>query len=133
MMAPRRTTTRRPLIELIVGALSSLAVLALLGYLLNQAMFHDDHPAELAVVVERIAPRARETVVHFALENSGDRAAAAVHVYAMPTEGEDNAMIREIVIDYVAGHAVRRGAFIFPRTDLSAGDLRLGIGGYAEP
>ncbi len=119
----------RPMIEWAVGAVSAALVICLVGYLVQQAVSGDGRPADLRVSIEHVLQHGGTTTVAVAVSNGGDEAAAAVRVIAA---GPDEAVAREIEFDYIAAHAVRRGAFVFPGA-VGENDLRVEIGGYVEP
>ncbi|WP_294923409.1 hypothetical protein [uncultured Paracoccus sp.] len=114
----------RPAVEWVFGILSGCGVVLLLAYLGWQALFSSSHPPELTVSLVDIGPR----VATIEVANGGDRAALAVTVLAGAGDGPP----RVVEFDHVAPHSTRRGAFGVP-PGLQAGDLRLEIGGFAEP
>ena len=118
----------RPALEWVVGAVSAVLVSCLVLYLGYQAAFGDDRPAELLVSVEQVRHGDGTTTVKVAVSNRGDEAAAAVAVLATGADASP----RRIELDYVASHATRRAAFVFPGT-VAVEDVTVEIGGYAEP
>lgn len=130
--APEREA-RRPAVEWIVGALSCVAVAALVVFLLDRAMFHDARPPDLSVAIEAIERGADGAMVSIAVRNDGDEAAAGVRVRAGRVAGGDGEADGEIELDYVAGHAVRRGTFVFADAAIAEDGLRIRIVGFIEP
>ncbi|MFV3131572.1 hypothetical protein [Niveispirillum sp. KHB5.9] len=120
----------RPVIEWVFGLASGVAVLCLVAFLGYQALFAVNGPAELAVAIERIERLDNGTLVTVAIVNRGDEAATGVTVNATlaPRDIPD----KQITLDYVAAHAVRRGMFHFPQP-VQAGSIDIQIGGYTEP
>ena len=129
----RQSGTARPAVEWITGALSCLMVVTLIAFLLFQALFRDARPPDLSVVVEGVERTENSTMVWIAVANGGDDTAAAVTVQATRKGASDPGAQREIEFDYVAGHAVRRGAFVFPDAEIRPDDLDVEIGGFVEP
>lgn len=129
----RPSDTARPAVEWIVGALSCVMVVTLIAFLLYQALFHDGRPPDLSIVIEAVEQTGSGTVVRVAVANAGDEAAAGVRVYAARTDAPDHQMRNEIEFDYVAGHAVRRGAFVFRDATIRPDSLDVEIGGFVEP
>lgn len=125
------TPPKRPVIEWVVGGVSGTLVGLLILFLGYQAVFGDNRPPDLVVALERIEPLETGTLVAVTVANRGDQAAAEVMVQALRTDSP-GAVQRAIQFDYVAGHAVRRGAFLFPG-HLSRDDIHIEIGGYSEP
>lgn len=118
----------RPLAEWIVGGIACVAIVGLIGFLVFQALTGDARPPRLSVTVEAVERGESGAVVRVAVVNHGDRAAAGVTVHAA-----DGGAERSIEFDYVAGHAVRHGAFVFPEGNVVTERLSVGIGGYVEP
>jgi len=127
-----RSDEGRPAIEWVVGAVSAILVACLILYLGYQALFGETRPPDLLPTVERIDQFNNGTVVMLAVANRGDEAAAAVTVFASASDASGRALRKQIEFDYIAAHAVRRGAFVFPGP-ISSDALDLEIGGYTEP
>lgn len=124
----RTSGNDRPLVEWIVGGIACAAIAGLIGFLVFQALTGDARPPRLSVTIEAIERSENGAVVRVAVRNHGDRAAAGVTVHAADGSAE-----RSIEFDYIAGHAVRRGAFVFPDADIAPDRLAVGIGGFVEP
>lgn len=129
----RQPAAARPVIEWIAGAISALVIVALVAFLVHRALFRDAVPPQLSATIEKIERIEGGTLVTVAVANGGDEAAAGVRVHASRRDAGRDAMLRQIEFDYVAGHAVRRGAFLFPDAQLAPGDLEIRIGGFIEP
>ena len=126
-----RSDATKPLAEWIVGALSAVLVAAVIAFLLYQALLQEARPPDLAVAIESIDRAGSGATVRIAVTNSGDEAAAGVMVRALQRDGQDT-LQRDVTFDYVAGHSVRRGAFVLPG-DAAPDDLTVEITGYVEP
>lgn len=122
----------RPAIEWVVGAVSAILVGCLILYLGYQALFGQTRPPDLVTTVERIDKLNNGTVIMVAVANRGDEAAAAVTVFASASDASGRALRKQIEFDYIAAHAVRRGAFVFPGP-ISSDAVDVDIGGYTEP
>lgn len=132
-MSAEVTSSRssRPLTEWLVGSISGALVGILLLFLAYQAVFSDSRPPDLAIAVERIEPIETGSLIAVTIANRGDRAAAEVTVRAISTAG-GNEVQKTLRFDYVAGQAVRRGAFIFSG-QVPRENIRFAIDGYSEP
>lgn len=120
---------RRPLVEWMVGIAAALVVAALIGYLLHRAIFEEAIPARLAVTLEGVEATDQGQLLHIALTNLGDTAAAAVVVSATPA---DPGMRRQITFDQIAPRSTRRGVLVFA-APIDPGEASLAIDGYVEP
>lgn len=123
----------KPMIEWIVGGISAAIVAVLLGFLVYEALFADSLPPSLTATIEALEPTDEGTVVRVAVTNGGDKAAAAVQVQCIVVGREGAEANREIELDYVAGHGVRRGAFIFAERLDPQLPIEVEIVGYTEP
>lgn len=123
----------RSAVEWVVGAVSGLAVVALIVFLFHQAAFHVSQPPVLSVAIEGIEQGAGGTVVRIAVINGGDDAAAGVRVRATHAADAHGLAPRRIEFDYVAGHGIRRGSFVFSGTAVAANDVEIEIEGFVEP
>lgn len=123
----------RSAVEWIVGAVSGLAVVALIVFLFHQAAFRVAQPPALTVAIEGIEQGPHGTVVKVAVANHGDDAAAGVRVRATHAAAAQDLVHKQIEFDYVAGHGIRRGSFVFSGTAVSASDVEIEIEGFVEP
>jgi uncharacterized protein (TIGR02588 family) len=124
--------TDRPLVEWVAGALSCVLVVSLAGFLLHRALSEDRLTPRLSAAVEAIEQGARGALVRIVVSNDGDATAAAVRVRATRRDDAVGAA-SEIEFDYLAGRAVRRGAFMMPGTALAPEDIDIEIVGFVEP
>lgn len=123
----------RPAFEWIVGSIAAVVVCALLSFLGYEALFGDARPPDLVTSIERLEEVEGGTLVVVAVANRGDQAAAEVGVEATVQGSGPEAIRKEIRFDYVASHAVRRGAFVVEGTEVGATDVELRVHGYVEP
>lgn len=121
----------RPTIEWVFAAVSGVLVLGLVAFLGYQALFGERGPANLVVSIERVERMDNGTMVTVAVANRGDKAAASVTVDAALSAAAGEVPAKQISFDYIAAHAIRRGAFLFPKA-ISAKDLDIAVGGYSE-
>lgn len=127
-----RSDKSRPAVEWIFGSVSAIVIAGLVLFLGYQALFGDTRPPELLVSVDRIDRLDSGTAVIVSVANRGDEAAAAVTVYASASDASGRALRKQIEFDYIAAHAMRRGAFLFPGP-ISSDAFELEIGGYTDP
>lgn len=124
---------RRPALEWIVGFASALVVSAFVAFLAYEALFGDTRPPDLVATIDRLERLESGTLVVIALANRGGHAAADITVEATVNVNGTGSARKEIRFDYVASHAVRRGAFVLEEPAVAAQDVRLGVHGYVQP
>lgn len=112
-----------------MGGISAILVACVVLYLGHQARFGESRSYELHVSVENMSRLNDATTLTAAVGHRGDETASAVTVLAICPEGSP---LRQIEFDYIAVHAVRRGAFVFPGA-VVADQILIEIGGYAAP
>jgi uncharacterized protein (TIGR02588 family) len=118
--------------EWIAAVASSLLVLAVVGYLLYDAVARPDTPPAMEVRADTVLRAGGVWLVEFSVHNRGHRTAADVHVQGELREGERTVESGEAAVDYVPGESVRRGGLYF-RADPRAYRLELRASGYQEP
>jgi len=123
---------RRPAVEWVFGIVSAAVVAGLLLMLAYQALFGAARPPELSISIERIDRLDRGVLVAIAVANGGDMAASAVRAHASAPDASGAVVRKRIEFDYVAAHAVRRGAFVFSGP-VAAEDVSVEIDGFTEP
>lgn len=123
----------RPTLEWIVGVVSAIVVVGILAFLSYEALFGDARPPDLVATIDRAETVEGGTLVVVTLSNRGDQAAAEIAVEASVEGDGPKRPPKEIRFDYVASHAVRRGAFVIEGPAVTAGDVRLRVHGYVEP
>lgn len=128
-----RNRNARPALEWVLGAFSAIVVLGILAFLTFEALFGDAQPPELVAAIDRMETVEGGTLVVVILSNRGDQAAAEIAVEATVEGDGPEWAPKEIRFDYVASHAVRRGAFVMEKPAVAAKDVRLRVQGYVEP
>ncbi|MGY2075894.1 TIGR02588 family protein [Blastococcus sp. SYSU DS0828] len=118
--------------EYVLGALGGLLVVALLGFLAQQAVTGRGADPALSVTVTAVEPRGDGYAVHFRVENSGGRTAAQVQVSGALSRDGRKAEQASAVVDYVPPDSRRDGALLFSE-DPRDGRLELRPSGYAAP
>lgn len=123
----QKKAQRRPLIEWIIGAISGILTLALLGFLLVRGIVREPQGPELSVSVTSLEFQAEGFAARIELVNGGDAAASAISVEGTLPSGASSA----IEFDYIAGGATRRGTLQF--TDTDPAGLKLRVTGHVDP
>ncbi|QRY70728.1 TIGR02588 family protein (plasmid) [Ensifer sp. PDNC004] len=118
-------------IEWATGAVSSLLVMTLVGWIAYEAATQDDGPPDLSVTIVNSVGRAGGYLVMFDVNNAADRTAAAVVVRGEITDQNTLIETVETTLDYVPARSTARGGLIF-RND-PAGRSRLFATGFSEP
>lgn len=119
----------RPLIEWIIGALSGILVLLVLGFLFVQGVLREPGGARLTVSVSSIEKDASGLTARIDVTNHGDAAASAVTVEGSLAGAPDSSA--SIEFDYIAGKGKRHGTLHFPDADPSG--LKVRITGHVVP
>lgn len=128
-MNTERDGRRRPIVEWAFAALSGVLVLGIVAFLGREAVVGGIRPADLVVSIDELEQLDSGTMVMVTVANRGDKAAASVTVNA--SLAKSSAPDKQIEFDYIAAHAVRRGAFLFPHP-VTPAVLDIQIGGYTE-
>ena len=123
----------RPMIEWIFGGASAILIAGVMVFLAFEAAFGDKEPPDLAVTIDRLEKVSSGTLVMVTVTNRGDNAAAEVGVETTLTMSGEVPVRKQIRFDYVAAHAVRRGAFIVEGRIEEANDIEVTIHGFVEP
>ncbi len=119
-------------IEWLTGAVSSLLILAIIGWISYEAVNSTDTPAELRVDIVAIEKTSAGWRVLFDLSNSGETTAASVEVRG--TVADRGRLIEEaaVTFDYVAARSLAHGALIFSQ-DPNNHDFNIRAVGFTEP
>ena len=114
-------------LEWVLGAVSAAVVLAMVGYLVWQAVAETRSPARLSV-----APVAAEAgnELRFAVRNDGGRTATGVVVRLRVRAGDRLVEERRLTLDYLPAHSEATGAFV-PAPEGEA--VELSVEGYLDP
>jgi uncharacterized protein (TIGR02588 family) len=118
--------------EWVAAAVSTVLVLAVVGYLLYDAVARPQTPPSVEVQAGTVLKSAGLWLVEFSAHNRGHETAAGVQVQGELMEGERAVETSEAMLDYVPGESVRRGGLFF-RADPRAYRLELRALGYQEP
>jgi uncharacterized protein (TIGR02588 family) len=119
-------------VEWIVGGVSAVVVVGMIGFILYQALAAGVLRPELTVVADGIVPTAGGFVVEFRAVNSGNATAAAVKVEGRLSSGERTVEASEVTLDYVPRRSEQKGGLIF-RNDPRQYRLEMDAKGYMEP
>ena len=115
-----------------IAAVGVVLTLALLAYLLYQAVRGDSSPPDVSIEVIAISSQSESYLVRFQAENHGDRTAAGLEISGrLLSEGE---LVEEsqVVLDYLPARSQREGGLFF-RNDPANLELDIRASGYADP
>lgn len=118
---------RRPMVEWVIGALSAVMVLALLGFLAIEGIARAPGEPRFRVEILAIEQAAEGIAARIEVINEGEAAAAAVTVEGTTASGQH----ASIQFDYIAGHGRRRGVLYFP--DGNGAGLEIHVSGHVMP
>lgn len=123
---------RTPVLEWIASGLGLVLTVAMVGFLVREALVEGDGPPALTVAAE--APVATEGgfVVPFAVRNASPTTAAAVDVVGSLQRDGRVLEERRFSFTYVPGGGEARGGLIF-QNDPATGELSIRPEGYEEP
>jgi len=119
-------------IEWLTGAVSTLMVAALIGWIAFEAVTYTQRPPELSVAVYRVASATNGYRVEFDIQNQADTTAAGVVVRGELIEGGEPVEEAEVTFDYVPSLSKTSGAMLFER-DPGELEIRIRAVGYSEP
>lgn len=118
--------------EGIAAAVSTVLVLAVVSYLLYDAVARPQTPPAVTVQADTVLKAGGQWLVEFSARNQGHATAAGVTVEGALLEGGRAVETSAVVLDYVPGESVRRGGLFF-RADPRAYRLELRAHGYQQP
>jgi uncharacterized protein (TIGR02588 family) len=118
--------------EWVAAAVSTALVLAVVGYLLYDAVARPQTPPSIQVAADTVFQSGGLWLVEFRATNAGHETAAAVKVEGELMRADSSVESSEAVLDYVPGRSVRHGGLFF-RQDPRAYRLELRAHGYQEP
>jgi uncharacterized protein (TIGR02588 family) len=118
--------------EWVAAAVSTALVLAVVGYLLYDAVARPRTPPSIRVAADTVLQSGGLWLVEFRATNGGHETAAAVKIEGELMQADSSVESSEAVLDYVPGRSVRHGGLFF-RHDPRAYRLELRAHGYQEP
>ena len=118
--------------EWVAAAVSTVLVLAVVGYLLYDAVARPQTPPSVQVRADTVLQADGLWLVRFRATNHGHQTAADLKVEGALMRADSSVETSEAVLDYVPGRSVRRGGLFF-RHDPRAYRLELRALGYQEP
>ena len=128
--APQET----PFWEKVVGAAGLLIVLAVVGFLLYEAL-QPQTAADIVAEVKAITPQAGGYLVDFDAANHGRQTAASVTIEGGlydPAQGDEPVETAEVTFDYIPDQSDRTGSFVF-KHDPRQYEVRLQVKGFMDP
>lgn len=131
MSAGRSGGTAIPLAERIVGAVSAVVILGLMGFLVVRALGNDGGPPDIVVEMHSVTQAGTGWLVEFDVTNLGSSGAAHLEI-AGEIPGPAGTERQSVILDYVPPRSTRRGGLWFtgdPRTR----PLTLRAVGYQSP
>lgn len=127
-----QSASGRHKLEWVIGVLSTIAVVAMLGLLTYEAVTNRSDTPSFRFVVEGIDRTADGYYVTIRIRNTGDRVASAVEVEGALTRDGNVVETAEMTVDYIPSHSERGGGLVF-RNDPAEAELRIEVRGYAAP
>ena len=118
--------------EWVAAAVSTVLVLAVVGYLLYDAVARPQTPPSVQVRADTVLQADGLWLVRFRATNHGHQTAAGLKVEGELMRADSSVETSEAVLDYVPGRSVRHGGLFF-RHDPRAYRLELRALGYQEP
>ena len=118
--------------EWAVAVFGALIVIALIGFLVYDALRDENLPPLLETSIESIEPSGDAYLVEFLVQNSGDATAAGVTIEAELRDGSAALETHTTTLDYVPAHSRRAGGVLFARNPAEF-DLEVRATGYQNP
>ncbi|MDR6101198.1 uncharacterized protein (TIGR02588 family) [Agrobacterium larrymoorei] len=119
-------------IEWVTGIVSSLLVIALLGWISWDIYRYDDAKPDFEISVVSKEPVANGFRVTFDIHNVSQSTAATVHVVGTLQNADGGTDTADVTFDYVAAESHDNGTLFF-KSDPNAGRLDLYVVGFTEP
>lgn len=119
-------------VEWSVAALSAVMVLALVGFLLHDALTRSPTPPDLDVRSDSVVSVSAGYLLALTVSNRGGRTAASVQLHGELLAGDSVLESSDAVLDYVPVGAQRNAGLQFER-DPEAHAVRVRVTGYEEP
>lgn len=129
---PDRDRQRAHPVEMLVGSVGGLLVLALLVFFGYQAVTLEESGPRFETSVTGIEQQGGEYVVHFEVDNVGGATGESVQVVAEVTRGGKTVAQRTTTLAYVPPDSARSGGLVFTE-DPRRGELTVSVGGYRLP
>lgn len=124
---------RKPhILEWAVGGLSSALVIAMVGFVIYDAVSGSSGPPDITVTAEQVKAAGGGFRVEFRAVNRGDTTAAHLEIEGQLKRGEETIGTSEVTLDYLPPHSERRGGLFFEQ-DPRQYQLHLQAKGYSEP
>lgn len=121
-----------PFWEWVVAGVGALLFLALLGYLLFQAVTGNGAPPDVVVQVTEIRKNGDDHLVMFEARNRGEQTAASVLIRGELERFGVTLETAEATFDYLPPGSMRAGGLLF-RRDPRELDLVIAAAGYTDP
>lgn len=118
--------------EWAVAVFGALIVIALIGFLVYDALRDENQPPLLETSIVSIEPSGGAYLVEFLVQNSGDATAAGVTIEAELRDGSAALETHTTTLDYVPAHSRRAGGVLFARNPAEF-DLEVRATGYQNP
>ena len=115
--------------ELVVGVIGGLVTLALIGFLLYQALVLRDRDPQLSVAVVAVEQQSPDFVARLRVHNSGGGTAETVHLTGTVTRAGSTVEEVTATIAYVPPHSSREAVLVFGSAP-GRGDLQVRVTGY---
>ena len=133
MARKQDSAPREPMLEWIAAGIGLLLTLAILVVIGREAISGEtETAAAIHVEAKSVEPTPSGFVVEIVARNSSGATAAAVEIEAVLKSGETEVETSGLTLDYVPGHAERRGGLFFSN-DPRKHRLEVRALGYQRP
>ncbi len=119
-------------LEWVAGGLSAVVVLALVGFILYQAINATATKPNLRVLVEQVEVTDNGYRVNFRAVNRGGATAAGVEIEGRIEHDGETIETSRVTLDYIPPHSGQQGGLLFSQ-DPKRYRLRLAAKGYTDP
>ena len=130
----KATPQATPFWEKAVGVVGLLIVLAVVGFLLYEAL-QPQTAADIVAEVKTVTPQAGGYLVDFEASNHGRQTAASVTIEGAlydRAQGDQPVETADVTFDYIPDQSDRRGSFVFEH-DPRQYEVRLQVKGFMDP
>lgn len=131
---PKAASQETPFWENAVGVAGLLIVLAVVGFLVYEAL-QPQTAADIVAEVKAVTPQAGGYLVDFDAANHGRQTAASVTIEGSlydPAQGGEPVETAEVTFDYIPDQSDRTGSFVFEH-DPRKYEVRLQVKGFMDP